>query len=167
MIPDILKNFNLFVDGRGYAGRVDELTPPKLAVKTEEHRAGGMDAPVEIDMGLEKLECSLSTAGIDPDVLKLWGVHVGTQVPLTFRGALQAEDGNMKSLVIHARGQVRELDFGSWTPGEKAPLKATLACRYYKLELDGQTLHEIDVENMTRIVNGVDQLAAMRQALGV
>lgn len=167
MIQDILRNLNLFVDGRGYAGRVDELTPPKLAVKTEEHRAGGMDAPVEIDMGLEKLECAFATSGIDPDVLKLWGVNAGTQVPLTFRGALQAEDGKVKALVIHARGQVRELDFGSWKPGEKAPLKATLACRYYKLELDGQTLHEVDAENMIRIVDGVDQLAAMRQALGL
>jgi P2 family phage contractile tail tube protein len=37
----ILKNFNLFVDGRGYAGRAEEVTPPKLTIKTEELRAGG------------------------------------------------------------------------------------------------------------------------------
>ena len=36
MLPRILKNFNLFVDGRGYAGRVDEITLPKLTIKTEE-----------------------------------------------------------------------------------------------------------------------------------
>ena len=30
----ILKNFNLFVDGRGYAGKADEVTPPKLTIKT-------------------------------------------------------------------------------------------------------------------------------------
>ena len=60
MIADVLKNMNLFVDGRGYAGVVDELTPPKLTMKTEEHRAGGMDAPVELDMGMEKLEASFS-----------------------------------------------------------------------------------------------------------
>ena len=46
----ILKNFNLFVDGRGYAGRTEEVTPPKLTIKTEELRAGGMDAPISIDL---------------------------------------------------------------------------------------------------------------------
>ena len=30
IIPKILKNFNLFIDGRGYAGRVEEVTLPKL-----------------------------------------------------------------------------------------------------------------------------------------
>ena len=44
--PRVLKNMNLFVDGRGYAGRVDEIELPKLTLKTEEHRAGGMDVPV-------------------------------------------------------------------------------------------------------------------------
>ena len=54
MLNDILKNMSLFVDGRGYAGNVDELNLPKLALKTEEFRGGGMDAPIEIDMGMEK-----------------------------------------------------------------------------------------------------------------
>jgi len=48
MLPKILKNFNVFVDGRGYAGKIDEITLPKLTIKTEEYRAGGM--------GMEKLE---------------------------------------------------------------------------------------------------------------
>ena len=43
----------------------------------------------------------------------------------------------------------------------------TLALRYYKLEIDGETIHEIDVENMTRVINGTDQLAARRRALGL
>ena len=39
MLPKILKNFNVFVDGRGYAGKIDEITLPKLTIKTEEYRA--------------------------------------------------------------------------------------------------------------------------------
>ena len=59
MLPKILKNFNLFVDGRGYAGRVDEITLPKLTIKTEEFQGAGMSAPVEIDLGMEKLEMDM------------------------------------------------------------------------------------------------------------
>jgi len=167
MIEDILKNMNMFVDGRGYAGKIDEVTPPKLTIKTEEHRAGGMDAPAELDMGMEKLECDLSTSGIDKELLKLWGVAPGNLVPLTFRGALESEDGTVKAVVMTIRGKVREIDFGTWKPGEKAPMKATVACRYYKLEIDGEALHEIDVDNMVRTINGTDQLAAQRTALGL
>ena len=50
---DVRKNFNLFVDGKGFAGQIEEFTPPKLTLKTEEFRAAGMDAPIELTMGLE------------------------------------------------------------------------------------------------------------------
>ncbi|WP_183142474.1 phage major tail tube protein, partial [Pseudomonas coronafaciens] len=52
MIPETLSNLNLFVDGVSFQGDVPSLTLPKLTIKTEEHRAGGMDAPVELDMGM-------------------------------------------------------------------------------------------------------------------
>ncbi|WP_425974064.1 phage major tail tube protein [Tepidimonas sp. HKU78] len=73
-LPRVLKNMNLFVDGRGYAGRVDEIQLPKLTLKTEEHRAGGMDLPVELDLGMEKLEAQLTISDFDPELFKLFGL---------------------------------------------------------------------------------------------
>lgn len=166
MISDVLRNCDLFVDGRGYAGKVEEMTPPKLTVQTEEYRAGGMDAPVELDMGMEKLECGFSLGAVDAGVLKLWGLRAGARVPLTFRGALEDENGAVKAAAVKVRGLLKEIDYGAWKPGEKATLKAAVAVRYYRLEIAGETIHEIDVENMVRLVNGVDQLAAQRAALG-
>ena len=163
----VLRNVALFVDGRGYAGAVDEFSPPKLAVKTEEFRAGGMDAPVEIDQGLEKLECSFKTSSIDPGLLKQWGVAQDALTPLTLRGALQDEDGAVSAAVWHVRGRVREIDWGEWKPGEKAQVTVAVAVRWCKFEIDGETVHEIDVENMIRVVDGVDRLEAQRTALGI
>jgi Phage tail tube protein FII len=60
VLPKILRNFNVFVDGRGYAGKIDEITLPKLTIKTDEYRAGGMDIPINIDMGMEKLEADFT-----------------------------------------------------------------------------------------------------------
>ena len=164
---DILRNVNAFVDGNGYAGRVDEVMLPKLKVKTEEFRAGGMDAPADIDQGMEKLECSMSASGVDQTLLERFGVVLGEDVPLTFRGALRSEDATVKAVVAQIRGRITEIDWGTWKPGEKTPLKATISIRYYKLELAGAVLHEIDVPNMKRIVNGADQMAALRTALGM
>ena len=167
MIVDVLRNVNLFGDGRGYAGRVDEVNLPKLTVATEEYRGGGMDAPAEIDMGLEKLECDWTTSAIDRDLLTAWGVSHGTMLPASFRGALVSEDGTVRAAEARVRGYLREIDWGTWKPGEKSPLKCMMAVRYYRFVHDGRTVHEIDVDNMVRIVNGVDQLEAQRQALGV
>lgn len=141
-ITDVLRNINLFVDGRGYAGKVEELNLPKL-------------------------ECDFSTSGVAAEVLKLWGVGPGTFTPFTFRGAVQSEDGSVKSVEVRVRGVVKEIDWGTWKPGEKAPLKAMIALRYYQLTHDGTVIHEIDVGNMIRTINGTDQLAAQRAALGI
>jgi P2 family phage contractile tail tube protein len=167
MITDILKNMNLFVDGRGHAGKVDELNPPKMTLKTEEHRAGGMDVPVELDMGMEKMECDFSLSAFEKEVLKLYGLAPGKQIPLTIRGVLESEDGTVTPVIINLRGQVKELDYGSWKPGDKAQLKVMVALRYYKLTHGQDVIHEIDAEGMIRIINGTDQLANQRTALGL
>ena len=90
-MPKVLKNMNLFIDGRGYAGRVDEIELPKLALKTEEHRAGGMDVPLEIDLGMEKLEATLTLSDYDPELFKLYGMVANDSVAITIRGAIQAQ----------------------------------------------------------------------------
>jgi P2 family phage contractile tail tube protein len=167
MLNDILKNMNLFVDGMGYAGNVEELTPPKLTMKTEEFRNGGMDAPVEIEMGMDKLEASFSLTKYDADVLKLFGLAPGNTKQLTFRGSIASEDGAEKPVIIQMQGMLKEVDMGSWKPGDKATLKIAVAVRYYKHTIDGLVVHEIDVPNMIRTVNGNDQLAVTRKNLGM
>ena len=166
MLPKILKNFNLFVDGRGYAGRVDEITLPKLTIKTEEFQGAGMSAPVEIDLGMEKLEMEMTFSEYDPELFKLFGLTNGSEVAFTIRGALEG-NGSTTPVVVNVRGYFKELDFDSWTPAEKATLKCSVACNYYKLAIDGVELVEIDPINMIRNVNGSDQLSKLREALQI
>lgn len=165
-IAKLRKEINLFIDGRGYAGRVTEFDPPKLTVKTEEHLAGGMDAPLEIDMGLEKLECMLTLADFDADALRSFGL-IGDSVAVSLRGAQQDRGGLVEPLVYQLRGRFREVDPGTWKPGGASPLKLTAALEYYKLEVGGETIHEVDVINMVRVIDGTDQMEAMRNALGL
>ena len=165
-IVDVLRNVHVFVDGRGYAGVADEVDLPKLTVKTEEHRSGGMDASVLLDMGLEKLECSFTMASLSAEILKKWAAPA--LVPVVFRGALESEDGRVSSVLARCRGKIIEVDFGTWKPGEKSQTKFMVTVRRYTYEQPaGTVIHDIDVDNMTRIVNGVDQLAEQRQALGI
>ena len=164
---DILRNFNLFVDGRGYAGNVSEYSAPTLAVQTEDFRAGGMDAPIALDMGMEALEATFILSAYDFHVLQMWGVIEGAPIVLTARGAIESYDGLVKASVHRLRGRVTRVERGAWTPGQQAPLTITVRCDYFAEDLDGRQIHEIDVPNMKRVINGVDQLAARRAAIGI
>lgn len=164
---DVLKNLNLFVDGRGYAGQLDEYTAPELTLVTEDYRAGGMDAPVALDMGMEALEASFSLIAYDAEILAQFGLAEGQSVPLTARGALESYDGTIKAVVHQMRGKITSISSGAWAPGTKPALSVTVRLDYYKNTINGRTVNEIDVVNMKRIINGVDRLAAVRQAIGI
>ena len=164
---DVVKNTNLFVAGKGYAGQLEEFTPPKLALKTEEFRAGGMDLPVKITVGMEALEASFSLIAYDKDVLNLFGVAEGAFVPLVAKEALESHDGTVTPVVHTMRGKITEIDSGTHKPGDKPSLKVTVSLVYYKLEHGGKTVHEIDAENMVRVINGADLMSAHRAALGI
>ncbi|WNO10443.1 phage major tail tube protein [Teredinibacter sp. KSP-S5-2] len=166
MLDDVLRNMTLTVDGRGYAGNIEELVLPKLSLQTEEFRNGGMDAPVDIELGMEKLECEFTLTRFNRHSLTLFGVFSG-ETQLTARGAVVSDNGQTQAAVINMRGLVRELDMGTWKPGEKSTNKFMVSLRYYKLVLDEFPIYEIDIPNFLRKVNGVDQLAKMRAALGL
>lgn len=164
---NVRKNFNITVDGRGYAGNSEEFNAPKLALKTEDFQGGGMFAPVEITMGHEKLECDFSVLCVDPDILSRFSVVEGQQTQITAREALESHDGTGTGVVHNMRGKVKEIDPGTSKPGEKATTKVTMALSYYKQTIGGRVVHEIDVPNMVFIRDGVDLLATMRGNLGL
>ncbi|SEQ31879.1 MULTISPECIES: phage major tail tube protein [unclassified Pseudomonas] len=167
MIPETLANMNLFVDGISFQGDVPSLTLPKLTLKTEEHRVGGMDVPVELDMGMEKQEAGFTTTGVRRESLKMFGLADGSGFNGVFRGAFKSLKGKVTPVIVTLRGLLKEVDMGDWKSGDKAEVKHNVALTYYKLEVDGRLIYEIDALGMKRVINGVDQLAAQRSALGL
>lgn len=164
---DILKYLNLIVDGRGYAGKIEEYSPPDLVVTTEEFRAGGMDAPIDLDMGLEKLACSFVLTSYDADVLALWGVKTKAGVNLSAKGSLESQDGTTTPVVHRMTGKIISMARGTWGAGAKPSLTISMSLTYYKETHGNRVLHELDPVNMVRAIDGVDQLAAHRANIGV
>jgi hypothetical protein len=164
-IPHTLQGYAAFVDGRGYAGRTEEAQLPKIALKTEDHRDGGMDAPIELAMGMEKLgDVVITFTGQEAELLDGFG---RSDLPITLRGSFLDGAGVEHPDVIHVRGLCKEIDDGNWKAAEGGKRKVTLAPRYYKRTTDGRDRLEIDPVNKIRMVNGVDQLAQRRRNLGV
>lgn len=164
---DVLKALALFVDGKGYAGQLDEFNAPKLSIKVEEFRAGGMNLPIDLDMGMDKLECDFSLIQYSADVLALFGLAAGSAVPLVVRGALESFDGTVTPVMHTMFGRIREMDPGTSKAGDKPSIKFTMSLTYYRLQHGARVVQEIDAENMVHIIDGVDRLAQQRAALGI
>lgn len=119
MIPEVLHNTNMFISGISLQGDVPGLSLPKVTVKVEEYRAGGMDAPIDMDMGLEKLDASFTTNGVRREVLKHFGAFDQTGFNASFRGAFKGQKGATKAVVATLRGGLREVDPGSGRRAKK------------------------------------------------
>ncbi|MFV1564431.1 MULTISPECIES: phage major tail tube protein [unclassified Phaeobacter] len=166
-IRNILKNFNLFVDGRGFAGEIGDYTPASPSLAAEEYRAGGMDGPIDIDMGIEKMITSFVLRNYSADVLSLWGIAPGVLIPVTARGALESEDGTVTPVIHNMRGKIIQPDRGTWSPGQTTSLTVNMTLEAFKETIGGQLITEIDIINMVRRTGGVDRLAQIRAALGI
>lgn len=165
----LLKNFNVFVNGRSFIGRIADFSPPKITLKTEDYQAGGMDAPIEIDVGLEKLETSFNLTGYDAGVMGLVGVKNGSTmnpVQIVAKGALEDGNGSVTAVEVTMQGIFKAQEPEDWKPGATSKIKFTSNLRYYRFVHGGKVIHEIDLLNFIRVVNGVDQLAAQRAAIG-
>jgi uncharacterized protein len=166
-LPRKLKNFILHVNGAPYGGEVPELSLPKLARKMDGYRAGGMGGEVKIDMGQEPIELEYTAGGMVSDLLANYGAVTHDALLARFTGAYQREDtGQIDSIEVIVRGRDEEIDFGSQKPGDGTETKHKVTCSYYKLSRNGVAVIEIDLINNILIVNGVDRMAEIRDALG-
>jgi hypothetical protein len=165
MLPRILKGFSVSVDGRGYIGRVETAKLPDLNITTEDFRAGGMDAPVEFDQGMEKLDCSLTFAEYDPDLIRLFGL-LSANTPIVLRGAVQRQGEDAIGVVVRLTGGIKSITREDWSQGKKGSMTIVANCNKYTEEQDGVVLVDIDIINMKRIIGGTDQLAGQRALLG-
>lgn len=159
----ILRDCMLWADGDMKLGQIGDITLPVPTVKTEDVRNAGMGMPIAVNLGYEALEFSFNMPGFDPQVLALFGLAPGVETPFMITGATVDEDGTHHSAVLTIRGALTAGDPGSWQTGEMAENGYTVKVRYYKLEVDGVEIYEIDP--FIQRVLGVDQRAGVRQSL--
>lgn len=167
-LPRKLKQMNLFGDGVSYHGQATEVTVPKLAIKAESYRAGGMLGEVDIDLGLEKLEIEHKYGGIMPEILKQFGSPKIDGLLLRFAGSYQRDDtGDVEAVEVVVRGRHAEIDPGNAKMGDDTEHTVKSSLTYYKLIVAGETLVEIDMINLVYIVDGTDLMEKHRAAIGL
>ena len=168
MLPKKLKNFNLFGDGNNWQGQIPTLTLPELVRQMEEYRGGGMDGPVEIDMGQNLIEMQWTAAGMIAEIFNDYGTPIHDANLLRFTGSYESDEtGEVTATEVTVRGRHKTIAMGDAEAGGQNQIQTTTTCSYYKLVVGGVELIEIDLPGMVFKVRGVDRMAARRTALGL
>ena len=166
-LPRKLKNFNFSVDGTSYLGETVEVTQPKLALKLEAYRAGGMQGEVDVNQGIEKLELEFKMGGHEPNLIALFGGSISGNL-FRFQGAYQRDDTDeVDAVEIVCRGRLSEIDEGSSKAGDDTEHSYKASLTYYKKVVNGKDIVEIDMLNQIFMVDGKDRLAEIRAAMGL
>jgi phage tail tube protein FII len=139
----IMRNATLWVDRISQIGQASEIGFPSLERKVEEVFNAGMVVPIEVQMGYEMPEVSFKMTSFDPAMLRLFGLAIGTETELMATAATAEMDAH--------------------TRGDKAEVSYEYSFRYYKLEIDGSPIYEVDPFNVS--IGGVSQTQAERRAM--
>lgn len=165
----IVKDFHLFADGHSYLGLVQDVEPPKIAMKTEEVINGGMIAPAEVPMHLNVLNLGFTMNEYNAGMLSHVANSSADGVLLRLRLAVENCQFNSAQPVEHVmRGTMKEFDgSAAISVGKKSELKYQWSLSYYKLIVNNVDIFEIDVRTYMFKVRGVDIYAARKLALAL
>lgn len=162
--PRTIRNFNAFLDGTSFIGKVSKGTMPSLKLKTEGYRGAGMDAETAIDMGMEAMQTVL----IFTEWVEEAFTNFGTKKRIVLRPVAMGEDDfSVDAFIFTCGGRISGVEPGQLGAGDNSELTLTMDNDFYRIEKNNKELVKIDVENSVRIIDGIDQLADMRTAMGV
>jgi P2 family phage contractile tail tube protein len=167
-LEQIMRYFAVYLEGVGYLGEGAECELPNLEAKTEEFRGGGMDMPLEIDLGMKAMEAKFKLHTFDKMAYTRFSLLGPNKISrLTFRGSLEGYSGEIVGVQAKMDARIKKIENGNWKPGDKADLSITCAVDFYELIHGEVELVYIDPLNFIRRINGRDQLEAHRINLGI
>lgn len=166
-LPKHLKNFNVTFGISDFSAICEEVTMPKLKYKTEEWRGAGMAAPIEIDVGMEKLEATFKFGEQTIEGYLSAGVTFSGLVTATIYAHLAAPDGGTEGVACILRGWIKTVDPGTWKAGDPKAATQTLemAVQSWILTRGLVPLVTIDVMSGISLIGAFDQHEAARKNL--
>ena len=166
-IPTKINNYNVYNEGEKLLGVGDELTLPDFEATSETVSGAGIlgeiDDPTIGHFGNMQLEIPFRT--LDKEATNM--MDQTRAVQLTIRGAAQEIDsaGNIvpKASRVVGRGRAAKLTGGKLKRTSTMDSGVTLNILYILIEVNGESVVELDKMNPTYKVNGVDLLAEYKE----
>lgn len=165
-----LTNANIYVDGRSYLGRAEEVNLPDLKHKLSEHKALGMIGVVELWSGIEKLEASIKWNSFYADAMKKFA-NPFRALNLQVRSSLEVYTSQGRTaqqpVVVFLTGQPKNFPGGNFKQHDNVEAQSEMTITYMKTVINGETIMEFDVLANIFKVGGVDIMEQYRANLGI
>lgn len=164
---NIFQDFTVWLKDVGKIGEAPGFQPPEINIATEEFRGGGMDGTAEIPFGIEKIEFHFDLHTWDKQIWENLGYGPGAlDVPITFRGYLLTPGGKESGVIIETRSLIKSIKPDNVEVGKKVKVTTNCVATFYRHEIDGTTVTEIDVFNKVTKIGGEDKSQNARRILG-
>ncbi len=158
-------NANAYRDGNTLIGKVEQIDLPKIQFKTEDIAALGLFSTIEIPVGLEKMEAKIKWNAIYDDDWKAASPVAKSTIVVKSNMTKHAADGRTEQVQVTAtiRGVYKELPTGVMKSNAKFDgAEHLLTVSYYKLEVAGGKIYEVDIFNNILYVGSTDILESFR-----
>ena len=169
-IPEKLTNYSAFLDGTDFLGTVD-VELPSLEALTDTVKGAGIAG--EIDSPVIGHYSSMTTK-LNWRTLNGSSVKLAAQKThaLDFRGSQQIYNAGTgeyehQGVKVSLRAIPKTMEAGKFEVGTSTGTANELEVVYYKLEIDGKRVIEIDKFNFISFIDGTDALAEVRRNLGL
>jgi len=164
-----ITNGNVYIDGKSFLGKASEVKAPDIVATLTEHAALGMVGKLELPSGLDKMGMSIKWNSIYDDVLlKAGNPFRAVQLQIRASQETYAGQGRTKevAVVVYLTGQFKKLPGGGFKQHDNVEAETELVVTYYRLNIDGNDIVEIDVLANIWKVGGEDILARYRSNIG-
>lgn len=169
-VPEMLINYNMFLEGARQAGTVD-VTLPNVQAVTQSIQGAGIagvaDVPVLGHTQDMTMTVNFRVATADIRLLLPQQYH-----HIEFWPALQTLDSGTGKLAVvdHkviVKGMVKGDNLGTLNPGEVQGRSLEFNIIYLKELVGGELIREIDKFNFIYNIGGQDLLSSVRSAIGL
>lgn len=151
-IPFTLKLWNLFIDGKSWAGRASEITLPQLKPNYIAH-SSGLAVPQPVLIGWSGLvQANFTVAELSSELVALVGKENTT---LLAKASTGDDNGATKTETAVFTGSISNYQASAWKSGSVTQDKFTITCTYFKFNGSGGSF-EIDTQNNKFAADGED-----------
>ncbi|MEW5725969.1 MAG: phage major tail tube protein [Thermodesulfobacteriota bacterium] len=170
-IPDKLKSFRVYQDGSTDLLGVADVTLPKLEFMKENITGSGIAGEVEMPVAghVGPMSLSLKWRVVTPNLIRLATPEAQN---LALYGAIQFFDAGLGQILtrecrLSVRAMPKNVNLGKLEQGKMMDSETELEILSLRLYLDKVERLHVDKFNFIFAVDGLDWLAAERQALGL
>lgn len=169
-IPQKMIAYNAYANGNKLIGVTGEVETPEIEFMSDTVNGAGIGGEIDaVVMGIvSAMEMEVPFTDVTGSMFDI--CQKGKVAELTLRGSEQTQDSSTGLIVkipvkCGVRGMVKKIKPGKYGTGIAMESSVTLAVHYIKIEVDNETVLEIDPLNMVCNINGEDVLEEVRNQI--